>query len=411
MTNGEAKKPDGGTGTVTRHSQRPSTGEITQRMQALAKDAVRFGRDFTEGISRREIERLFDEDAKGALTALSGRRSDDYGDKGGLTRFVQLAGGFFKGLTLQLSPGRRLLFAASLFFPILGLLDFHASFGRYISVDFSPFWFLCSTAGLTLLLALELVDRLRVRDELEVARQLQQELLPKRLPELPGYRVAHSYRTANEIGGDYYDFIELDDGRVAIAVGDASGHGISAGLLMAIANSALKLAIDLDPSPTAVLELLNKILCRTGSGREFMSLFYGLIDPASGEFEYANSGHPFPLLRRASGEVVELGVGSLPLGIRRDVQFTAQHQTVGRGDFLVLYSDGLPEAIGGEGEESFGFDRIKGLLAHPHSPQQVHDRILAAFDRHLGDRPVSDDLTLVVIDRAPYLPDVVGPSP
>ena len=403
-----SKDKDQGPGTAAgKGKPRTSTGEITQRMQALAKDAVRFGRDFSEGISRREIERLFDEEAKGALTTLSGRRSGDDEHHDGLTRIVRLAGGFFRGVALKLSPGRRLLFAASLFFPVLGLVGFHASFAPYVSIDFSPFWFLCSTAGLTLLLALELVDRLRVRDELEVARQLQQELLPSRLPELPGYRVAHSYRTANEIGGDYYDFVELDDGRVAIAVGDASGHGISAGLLMAIANSALKLAIDLDPSPTAVLELLNKVLCRTGSGREFMTLFYCLLDPETGDLEYANGGHPFPLLRRAAGEVVELGEGSLPLGMRRDVRFAGARETLGRGDFLVLYSDGLPEAIGGEASEAFGFDRLKGLLAHPHSPRQVHDKIVEAVNRHLGDRPVADDLTLVVLDRAPYLPDVV----
>ena len=385
---------------------RPPVRQPTaERLQTLAQGAVRFGRDFTAGLSRREIERLFDEDARGALTVLAGERPAAEAAARGPLRALHLARDFFVGLAMKLSPARRLLFAASLLCPLLGLLDFEASAGatRFF-IDFSPFWFLVSIAGLTLLLALELVDRLRVRDELEVARQLQRELLPREIPALPGYRIAHSYRTANEIGGDYYDFLPLADGRLAIAVGDASGHGISAGLVMAIANSTLKLAIELDPSPAAVLELLNRVLCRTGTRRQFMSLFYAVLDPGSGELEHACAGHPFPLLRRADGRVLELGRGSLPLGMRRDVELEGRSATLEPGDFLVLYSDGLPEAVGGEADDSFGFDRLRRLLADPGSARQLHDKIRAAIDRHLEDRPLTDDLTLVVIDRAPALP-------
>ena len=384
------------------------TAEIPQKIQDIAEGTLRFSKQLTAGINRREIERMFDEEARGALTVLTSQRVQQ-GQRGdGVMHYLELAGSFFVGLALKLSPGRRALFAASLLTPLLGFLGFDATIGMHrIVIDFSPLWFLTSLAGMTLLLSLELVDRLKVRDEVEVARQLQEELLPKHLPELPGYRVAHSYRTANEIGGDYYDFLPLDDGRVVIAIGDASGHGISAGLLMAIANSSLKMAIEIDPSPPAVLELLNRALCRTGSKRQFMSLFYGILDPATGELEHANAGHPYPLRRRQSGEVEELGSGSLPLGIRRGVTYPSARTTLERGDFLVLYSDGLPEAIGGPNEESFGFERLKSLLAHPHSPQQVHLRILEAIDEHLKHRPLADDLTLVVVDRAPFLPEIV----
>jgi hypothetical protein len=383
----------------------PAKPPTHERLQRLATGAFRFGRDFTAGVNRRELERLFDEDARGALTVLVGERRSELEHREGALRALHLTRRFFVGLAMKLSPARRLLFAAALLSPLLGLLDFEATIGatRFF-IDFSPLWFLVSIAGLTLLLALELVDRLRVRDELEVARALQRELLPREIPEVAGYRIAHSYRTANEIGGDYYDFLPLADGRLVLAVGDASGHGISAGLLMAIANSTLKLAIELDPSPAAVLELLNRVLCRTGSRRQFMSLFYAVLDPQTGELELASAGHPFPLLRRSSGQVLELGRGSLPLGMRRDVEFESQTARLEPGDFLVLYSDGLPEAVGGEADESFGFDRLKGLLAYPQSPQQVHDKILAAVDRHLEDRDLTDDLTLVVLDRAPALP-------
>ena len=378
--------------------------KLAQKLHDLAERSSRFGKEFTSGLSRREVARLFDEDARTAYVALSEGTEEAEEAPDDFKRLTRRAWAFFAGFTLKLSPGRRLLFVVCLLCPILGFLDFDATIGPYrLLIDFSPFWFLTSILGLTLLLALELVDRLRVRDELEVARSLQRDLLPQRAPELPGYRVAHSYRTANEIGGDYYDFLPLTDGRLALAVGDASGHGISAGLVMAIANATLKTALDLDPSPPAVLGLLNRVLFRTGGKRAFMTLFYGVLDPATGELEYAGAGHPYPLLRRSGGSVEELGEGSVPLGLRSQGAYVHRHTTIEPGDLLVLYSDGIPEAAGGAHGDTFGFERLGGLLAPADSPQAVHDRILTAVDRHLGEQPIHDDLTLVVLDRAPEL--------
>ncbi len=183
---------------------------------------------------------------------------------------------------------------------VLGIFDIELSMGERILVDSSPLWFLVAVAGLTLLLALELVERLRVRDEIEVARTLQRDLLPQQVEPPRGWRISHRYSTANEIGGDYYAFLPLDDGRFAFAIGDASGHGIGAGLLMAIASVSLEAALEVDSSPQAVLSSVNRILCRTGGSRAFLSLFYGLLDPLTGQLEWANAGHPYPLLRRAA---------------------------------------------------------------------------------------------------------------
>ncbi len=378
--------------------------KLAQNLRDLAERSSRFGKEFTSGLNRREVARLFEEDAKTAYVALSDDAPKKTEEPDDFKRLARQVWGFFVGFALKLSPARRLLFAFCMLCPMLGILDFDATIGRYrIFIDFSPFWFLVSITGLTLLLALELVDRLRVRDELEVARSLQRDLLPRRGPELPGYRVAHSYRTANEIGGDYYDFLPLDDGRLVIAVGDASGHGISAGLVMAIANATLKTAIDLDPSPRAVLGLLDRVLYRTGGKRAFMTLFYGVLDPDTGVLEYAGAGHPYPLLRRRGGAIEELGEGAMPLGLKTGGTFARGQTTIEHGDLLVLYSDGIPEAAGGAHGDTFGFDRLKGLLAQPESSQLVHDRILKAVERHLGDRPINDDLTLVVLDRAPAL--------
>ncbi len=385
--------------------------KLAHRLRDLADRSSRFGKEFTSGLSRREVARLFEEDAKGVYKALADDAPEKAEEPDDFTRLARQVGGFFAGFALKLSPARRLLFAFCLLCPLLGLLDLDATIGPYrITIDFSPFWFLVSITGLTLLLALELVDRLRVRDELEVARSLQRDLLPQAAPELAGYRIAHSYRTANEIGGDYYDFLPLDDGRMVLAVGDASGHGISAGLVMAIANATLKTAIDLDPGPEAVLSLLDRVLFRTGGKRAFMTLFYGVLDPATGAFEYACAGHPYPLLRRLGGAVEELGEGSMPLGLKTGGRYPTRQTTIEPGDLLVLYSDGIPEAAGGANGDTFGFDRLKGLLAQPESPQLVHDRILRSVDRHLGEQPINDDLTLVVLDRAPAL-EMVEPLP
>lgn len=367
---------------------------------------TRFLRDFSSGINRRELERLFEEDASRALSVFSsGSRSQNAFEEQDPAKVLEQIRNFFIGMAMELSPGRRLLFTFALLCPLLGFLDINFDFGTHgIFIDASPFWFLTSIAAFVLLLGLELVDQLRVRDELEVARQLQRDLLPQDTPLWPGWRVAHSYRTALEIGGDYYDFLPLDDGRWVVAVGDASGHGISAGLLMAITNASLKTAIELDAAPEAVLRTLNRVLERTGGRRAFMTLFYGILDLQSGELEYASAGHPFPLLRRVDGTILELGQGAFPLGLRREVQYTSQRLTLNPGDFLVLYSDGLPEAIGGDSEQSFGFERLRRLLQRPRSAQEVLDTILQAVEAHLGSGDPQDDLTLVVLDRAPLRP-------
>ncbi|HVN33201.1 MAG TPA: PP2C family protein-serine/threonine phosphatase [Thermoanaerobaculaceae bacterium] len=317
-----------------------------------------------------------------------------------MKRFFFRAKVVFLGLSYKLTPARRVLFAVSVIAAVLGLIRFNAVIDtRQVYVNFSPVWFLVSVTGLVFLLALELVDRVLVRDELEVARQLQRDLLPSTAPDLPGYRIAHSYRTANEIGGDYYDFLPLPDGRFVLVIGDASGHGMAAGLLMAIANAALKLAIEVDPSPERVAALLNRVLCRTGDRRAFMSLFYGLLTPATGQLEYVCAGHPFPLLRRASGEVEELGRGGLPLGIREVVELARAQVTLAPHDLLVLYSDGLPEAVNVTGE-AFGFETLRTLIRTEAEPQAIHDRFLRALTTHIAGEPLTDDVSIVVVARA-----------
>jgi hypothetical protein len=358
-----------------------------------------FYREFTEGLTTEELRRLFGRDAAQVYRVLTREQDLSREPAGKVKRFFFRAKIVFLGLSYKLTPARRVLFAVSIIAALLGFIRFRGPVNAGdISVVLFPGWFLVSVAGLVFLLALELVDRVLVRDELEVARQLQRDLLPSTAPDLPGYRIAHSYRTANEIGGDYYDFLPLPDGRFVLVIGDASGHGMAAGLLMAIANAALKLAIEVDPSPERVAALLNRVLCRTGDRRAFMSLFYGLLTPATGQLEYVCAGHPFPLLRRASGEVEELGRGGLPLGIRETVELTRAQVTLAPHDLLVLYSDGLPEAVNVAGQ-AFGFEKLRELLRVEGEPGTIHDRFMHALTTHVAGEPLTDDVSIVVVAR------------
>jgi phosphoserine phosphatase RsbU/P len=363
-----------------------------------------FVRSYTKGFSSKDLQRLFDRDAARAYSVLT--RDQDLGPepKEGFRRLVYRARLLFLGLSYKLTPARRVLFAAALALAVVALLpDIEWSrSGRFdVTVDVSPSLFLLSLGLLVFLLALELVDRVRVRDELEVARQLQADLLPRDLAAVAGYRFAHSYRTANEVGGDYYDVTPLPDGRLALSVGDASGHGMAAGLVMAIANATLKTALDLDPAPPLVLRIMNRTLCRTGGRRTFMSLFYALLDPETGRLDYVCAGHPYPLLRRADGTVEELGCGSLPLGLREPLEVPVFSARLDPGDLLLLFTDGLVEATRGEAGEAFGFERLTAVVAAGGAPQRVHDAALRAFDAHVGEEPLRDDLTLLVLGRLP----------
>lgn len=366
------------------------------RTRRSFREAHEFVRKYAGGVRSSDLQRLFEREAPDIYPVLT-RDLEPPVERRGLRRFLHHATRFFLGLSYQLSPLRRILFAAALVMAVAG--SFEADLGGdRVGITLSA-EYLLSIALLVLLLALELVDRIRVRDELEVARELQRELLPQEPPSVPGYRCAFAYRTANEIGGDYYDLRHVADGRVAVVAGDASGHGIAAGLVMVIAHSTLGLALDLDPSPRAVADLLNRVLARTGGPRAFMTLFYGLLDPDSGRMEYVCAGHPFPLLRRADGTIEELGQGALPVGLRPGLAVTPQEVRLSPGDLLLIYSDGLPEALSARRDESFGFSRIPGLLAVGGTPEEVRERVLAELERFLHGEIPGDDVSLVVLGR------------
>ncbi len=399
---------------MSRRGQAGGATATGRGRRARAAGLHSFVREYTAGVSREDVRRLFRSDAAAAWDVLT-RDQTEAPPAGRLRRLGFSIRIFFLGLSYKLSPARRLLFAAAVLCALVGWARSGGGIGftygaTSVRFEASPLWFVASVGALIFLLALELVDRVRVRDELEVARQLQGDLLPERPPEVPGYGFALAYRTANEVGGDYYDFARLEDGRLALVIGDASGHGMAAGLLMAIAHASLRSALDLDPAPERVIPFLNRALCRAGDRRAFMSVFYGLLDPAGGRLDYACAGHPFPLLRRAAGGVEELGVGGLPLGIRPELAVPVESTRLEPGDLLLLYTDGLPEAVDAE-ERALGFGALEREVAAGGDPAALRDRLLALFDRHRGGAALSDDMSLVCVARHGPAPAATGPPP
>ena len=361
--------------------------------------AERFVREYTGGVGARDLQRLFDRDAAHAFGVVT-RDQEKAEPAGGFRRFLYRVRILFLGLSFRLSPPRRVLFGACIVLAVLALQnvgDAGPAGGQF------ALFHIASVAGLVLLIVLELADRIQVRDELEVARQLQRDLLPVEPPAVPGWDFAFSYRTANTIGGDYYDFLPARDGRLALVIGDASGHGIAAGLLMAIASSSLKLAIDTDPAPSAVASFVNRALLASGGQRAFMTLFYGLLDPASGTMTYVLAGHPYPMARRVDGSVEELGRGGLPLGLREGVDSPTGEFVIAPGEQLLLYTDGFVETLDPAGAD-FGFDRLRRALALGGSAGAVHDRIVREVATFQGDGPAHDDRSLVVVSRTGGLP-------
>ena len=357
--------------------------------------AEQFVRSYTGGMAGTDLQRLFDQDARQAYAVVTREHDSREEPEEGFWRALYRARILFLSLSYRLAPPRRFLFVACIVLAAWSLFDL--VLGRATTVPPAVPAAL-AVAGLVFLLLLELADRVVVRDELEVARELQRELLPEDPPELAGYEFAFSYRTANTIGGDYYDFLKLDDGRLVLVIGDASGHGIAAGLLMAVASSTLRLAFDDGDDPAAAADLINRALWRTGGPRAFMTLFCAVLDPATGALQCVSSGHPYPMIRRTDGSIEEIGTGSLPLGIRKHVELPRCEAVIGPGDALLLYTDGMPETVNPAGE-AFGFERLRHSLENGGPGQAIHDRIVAEVDCFRGDEPVHDDRSVVVIRR------------
>jgi PAS domain S-box-containing protein len=240
-------------------------------------------------------------------------------------------------------------------------------------------------------------ERERIEQELRVARMIQHTLLPKSLPELEGHEIAAYYQPAREVGGDFYDFLRLPDGRLGLFVGDVSGKGVPAAIVMAITRTLLRSAYHLG-SPGEILKQVNDSLLPDIPPNMFVTCLAALLDSRTGRLQYANAGHDLPYLRHAEG-VSKLQATGMPLGLMPDMSYEQKEITLEPGESILLYSDGLVEAHDPR-REMFGFPRMQGhVSAHPEGATLI-DSLLAELERFTGENwEQEDDITLLTLQR------------
>ena len=242
--------------------------------------------------------------------------------------------------------------------------------------------------------------------ELDVARSIQEHLLPSAPPKMEGLDVSGRNIPAASIGGDYYDWIPLGDGSLAVVVGDVSGHGIPAALLMAHIRASLHAVAQAGRSPEEMVESVNRSLARAALPGKFATFFLGVISVGEQRLRYCNAGHNPPLLLR-DGKVIELGATGVPLAIMEDIPYAGAEEAFVAGDTLVIYSDGIPEAPQrAQPKQFYGDERLQERAlalsaAHPNADEIV-ERMLADVRAVVGDGMHIDDVTLVVVRRTPF---------
>src|SRR5215211_2755266 len=255
----------------------------------------------------------------------------------------------------------------------------------------------------------EAATRERFEQELEVARLIQQNFLPKELPDLPGWQVSAYYRPAREVGGDFYDVIPLPDGRVGFVVGDVTDKGVPAALVMSATRSVLRASAQRLIEPGAVLERVNEHLCPDMPEKMFVTCLYGVLDPVSGHLRFANAGHDLPYVKTADG-IVELRARGMPLGLMPGMAYEEKDATLEPGDSVLLHSDGIVEAHDPE-RAMFGFPRLKETMADAAGGQELIDRVLTDLEAFTGaEAEQEDDITMVTLQRSAGGAHVSGSS-
>src|SRR5688572_21836779 len=249
-------------------------------------------------------------------------------------------------------------------------------------------------------------ERERIEQELRVARLIQQTLLPKEVPDLEGYKLAAYYQPAREVGGDFYDFLKLDDEHLGLVVGDVTDKGVPAAIVMATTRTMLRASAQRLDSPGEVLKRVNDVIVRDIPPNMFITCLYAILNLESGLLRYANAGHDLPYRRRRrsssnnGGGAEELRATGMPLGLLPGMSYEEKEIVLARGDSVLFYSDGLVEAHDPH-RQMFGFPRLQGLVgAHPGGATMV-DFLLEELARFVGDSwEQEDDITLVTLQRS-----------
>ena len=248
----------------------------------------------------------------------------------------------------------------------------------------------------------EISERARVERELEVARSIQQASLPKEVPSLEGWQIAPYYQPAREVGGDFYDFHLLPEGKLGLVVGDATGKGVPAALVMSTTLGMLHSTARAlgSPSPGEVLAQVNETLVARVPTNMFVTCFYCILEPESGSLSYANAGHDPPHVRRSDDNAEELRARGMPLGLMPGMEYEEEFASLREGESVLYYSDGLVEAHDPQGQ-MFGFPRLRALVAKYGEENSLAEFLMEELYSFVGDGwEQEDDITLLTLRRS-----------
>lgn len=335
-------------------------------------------------------------------------------------RFTQT---FFMAFAMRLTPARRVIYGVALLAAAIGVLSLFRGIGVFgVPIVIPPFffrvglptlafqpgtqWLIFAFAAMNLLVLLEVFDRLSLKRDLEVAREIQLAMLPDGTWAAPGVEASGLTRPANTVGGDFYDILPQDDGRVIIALGDVAGKASPAALLMALFLAMLRTLVDERLAPSELVRRLNIQVAKHAPPSRFITLFLGSFDPRTGDLEFVNAGQTPPLLLRASGAVEKLATGGIALAMFEQSTYESGHVRLDPGDALVMYSDGITEAEAPNGQmfEELGLEAA--VRAVPGVSAGVLGRaVFAAVDHFRQGERLADDLTVLVLSR-PVVPPV-----
>ncbi len=365
----------------------------------------RFWRRVTDGLEVSQLWSQFESEARTSYRLYS--KDVEAKTPDGLThggRNLHIVKEFFWAVFEKLSPARRVLLLAALILLVIphAAIEYTGRGGNVEAIEFDlHFW---AALLLLLLLILEIADRVVMKRDLQIAREIQTWLLPGVPPQIPGLSIAYATRPANTVAGDYYDVFPRpgrtnEDNRVVLAVADVAGKSIPAAMLMATFQASLK---TLSTAQVALPELasnMNRYACSNSQGGlRFTTAFLAEYDPIRRTLDYINAGHNNPILRRASGQIERLDVGGLPFGILPDTQYESATITLAPGDWLIIFTDGLVEAENAR-QEDYGEARLLTAIEAGKSvePAEMLKRLMAEVDLFVGNTPQHDDVTCLLL--------------
>jgi len=381
-----------------------------------------FFNTYTRDFSTEELGKLFTRETPEAYQFFA--RGINTAELEGLPRHrraIKYLQAFFLAFTMRLSPARRIIYGVALALSVIGLVQLFSRVGvisfrlpfplLFVRVGVPALMFQPGTSALllafllmNLLVLLEVADRLSLKRDLEVAREIQQAMLPEGTWTAPGVEAFGLTKPANTVGGDFYDILPQPDGRVIVALGDVAGKASPAALLMALLLAMMRTLVDEGLGIAQLVARLNVQVARHAPPSRFITLFVASYEPCTGDLQFVNAGQTPPLLRRQNGAIERLTTGGIALGMFEAATFESGRVRLDPGDALVMYSDGITEAEDPAGEpfDESGLERTlalyPGTFRHA-SAASVGQAIFDAVERHRRDSRLGDDLSVLVLSR------------